>query len=92
VPGSIVWYFAASPPAAKALAAMVVNTNTPQGSEGVGGIGPKLDLTLFNADGTTAPALAVQFYYGTRPAAGAVPWCTMPRVNEPAAGQWPSNN
>jgi hypothetical protein len=89
--GSLVWYFAASPPAAKAQVAMVVNTATPQGSEGVGGVGPLLDLCLFTPAGTTAPALGVQFYYGTRPTAGATPWCTMMRVNEPASGQWPSN-
>jgi hypothetical protein len=92
VPGSIVWYFAASPPAAKPLAAIVVNTATAIGSEGVGGQGPIVDLHLLNADGTAAPALGVRFYYGTRPSAGATPWCTMMRVNEPAAGQWPSNN
>jgi hypothetical protein len=89
--GSLVWYFAASPPAAKAQVAMVVNTATPQGSEGVGGPGPILDLCLFTPAGTTAPALGVPFFYGSRPAAGANPWCTMMRVNEPASGQWPSN-
>jgi len=30
----------------------------------------------------------VPFHYGTRPTSGA--WCTMPRINTPAVGAWPS--
>lgn len=77
--GQVVWYFAASPPGTKPLAAMVVNTDSPT----------MFDLTVFAADGTTAPALNVPFHYGTRPTTGA--WCTMRRVEENAAGKWPGS-
>jgi hypothetical protein len=86
--GSIVWLLDASPPTIYPQAAMVVGINTAAGSGfGVGmpGAGPKLDLIVFQPTGNTAPALAVQFYYGTRPPPGAVNWCTMPRVNMPAS-------
>jgi len=90
--GTIVWYYAASPPGAAPLAAMVVNVPTPAGS-GFGiplpGAGPTLDLTVFAAAGTTSAVLGVPFYYGTRPASGA--WCTMPRVNQNLAGAWPAS-
>src|SRR5262245_38453234 len=88
--GQTVWYFAATPPAAAPLSATVVEVITTGGSGVMGSPPPTLDLTVFAADGTTSAVAAVPFHYGTRPTSGA--WCTMVRVNAPAAGQWPSNN
>ena len=91
--GDIVWVFANSPPTAFPQAAIVVGVSAAGGS-GMGGppgLGPVLDLCVLQPTGNTAPALGVQFYYGTRPAPGAVNWCTMKRVNMPAtATSWPS--
>jgi len=39
--------------------------------------------------GTITARNGIGFYYGQRPASGA--WITMPRVNEPIAGAWPTN-
>jgi hypothetical protein len=48
------------------------------------------DLITFLATGNSAPALAVPYYHLGRPT-GAGAWCTMMRVNENAAGKWPSS-
>lgn len=77
--GSIVWYYSAVPPGAP-LAAIVVRTITRT----------QFDLCTFAADGTTAPALAVNYYEGgTRPTTGA--WCTYMRVVENPATKWPKD-
>jgi hypothetical protein len=79
--GHILWYYAAAPPAAAPIAALVVAT---------------VDRTHFNlvtfdpVAGTATFVGNVVFHYGTRPASGA--WCTPPRVNEPLPGSWPSLN
>jgi hypothetical protein len=86
--GSTVWLFSNSPPTAYPVAAIVVGVSTPQGSGGVGGV---FDLVALLPTGNTAPSLGVPFYYGTRPAPGAVNWCTPVRVNMPASPtSWPS--
>jgi hypothetical protein len=78
--GSIVWYYAASPPAGLPTVAIVINTIDKT----------HFDLALINStDATILFGGNVPFYYGTRPATG--PWCTPVRVNEPASGAWPSN-
>ena len=78
--GTIVWYYAANPPTTTPVAAMVVGTVNRT----------TFDLITFIATGNTAPALAVPYYHLGRPS-GAGSWCTMPRVNENAAGKWPSS-
>jgi hypothetical protein len=91
--GHIVWYYAASPPAAAALPAIVVAQVATAGT-GVGSPPPTFDVAFYDpAAGAGAGAwtkvLALPFYYGTRPASGA--WITMPRVTSPGgAGVWPS--
>jgi hypothetical protein len=88
--GDIIWYFAAAPPVAGPLPATVLRQVATSGS-GVGSTPPTFDLAVSAvADGTVTFAAAVPFHYGTRPTTGA--WCTMPRVNTPAAGVWPSGN
>lgn len=91
--GTVVWYFAAAPPVAVPLMASVIAAVTTAGA-GVGSPPPTFDLAVYDpaaaaGAGATAKVAAVPFHYGTRPSSGA--WCTMPRVNTPAAGQWPSN-
>lgn len=87
--GTVVWYFAAAPPVAGPLSATVLRQVATAGT-GVGSPPPTFDLAVSAvADGTVSFVAAVPFHYGTRPTTGA--WCTMPRVNTPAAGVWPSN-
>ena len=79
--GQFVWYYATTPPTTAPIAALVISTVSKS----------SFNLAIFDpATGAITAAAAVPFHYGTRPAAGA--WCTMMRVNENAAGQWPSNN
>jgi hypothetical protein len=87
--GNIIWYFAAAPPVAGPLPATVLRQVATAGT-GVGSPPPTFDLAVSAvADGTVSFVAAVPFYYGTRPTTGA--WCTMPRINTPAAGVWPSS-
>ena len=90
--GTPVWYYAAAPPAAAALHAIVVALNTGAGS-GVGSPPQTFDLTVYDpaaaaGAGAWSKVTNVPFHYGTRPTSGA--WCTMPRINTPAVGAWPS--
>lgn len=79
--GQVVWYYAAAPPVGQPNAALVVNTVDKS----------TFGLAVFDrATGVASYVPSVPFHYGTRPASGA--WCTMMRVNEPAAGMWPSSN
>jgi len=85
----MVWYYAAAPPATAPIAALVVQSVSGEGSQGVGGPAPTFNLATFApATGVMTFAAAVPFYYGARPASGA--WCTMMRVNENLAGAWPT--
>jgi hypothetical protein len=77
--GTIVWFYAATPPVGKPSVAIVLNSISRT----------NFDLAIFNsADATISFGGNIPFHHLTRPAAG--PWCTMPRVNEPASGAWPS--
>jgi hypothetical protein len=92
--GQTVWYFAAAPPAAVPLVGIVVGAVATAGT-GVGSPPPTFDLAVYDpaaaaGAGATSKVLAVPFHYGTRPTSGA--WCTMMRVNTPAAGVWPTGN
>lgn len=81
--GQIVWYFAATPPATVPVAAIVIKSRTDVDRV-------TFDLVIFDGvTGASSAVLGVKFYDGTRPTSGA--WCTRVRVNEPAAGQWPSD-
>src|SRR5262245_28608127 len=90
VVGQGVWYYTAAPPTGLVPLPGVVLALVAGGGTGVGSPAPTYDLDVVAADGTHSKAAAVPFHYGTRPASGA--WCTMPRVNVPASGQWPSSN
>jgi hypothetical protein len=91
--GHIVWYYAASPPGAAALPAIVVAAVATAGT-GVGSPPPTFDVAFYDpaaaaGAGAWTKVAALPFHYGTRPASGA--WITMPRVTSPgAAGVWPS--
>ena len=87
--GTVVWYFAAAPPVAGPLVAQVMAAVTTAGT-GVFSPPPTFDLAVMAAaDAVVTKVAAVPFHYGTRPTTGA--WCTMPRVNTPLAGVWPSS-
>lgn len=82
ITGQIVWYYTAAPPSAPPLAAIVCGTIDRT----------HFNLWVLNADGTLLGAKPnVVYHHLTRPAASAE-WCTMPRINENAAGKWPSND
>jgi hypothetical protein len=90
----MVWYYAAAPPVAAPLPALVVAQAATAGS-GVGSPPPTFDVAFYDPAANTGAGgwtkvLALPFYYGTRPTSGA--WITMPRVNTPAAGLWPSTS
>lgn len=89
--GTELWYYGAAPPGPTDLpqAAIVVNVVQANGIDRVPPSGI-FDLTVFNANGSTAPQLGVPFHFGTRPDTG--PWCTPVRVNMPAPGEWPTGN
>jgi len=93
--GTPVWYYSAAPPTGLSpLPATVVALNVGAGS-GVFSPPQTFDLEIYDpaaaaGAGAVSKVLAVPFHYGTRPTSGA--WCTMPRVNTPAVGAWPSNN
>jgi hypothetical protein len=79
--GTIVWFYAAAPPVGKPSVAIVINSISKT----------NFDLAIFNsADATISFGGNIPFHYGTRPTSG--PWCTMPRVNEPASGAWPGTS
>ena len=82
ITGTPVWYYADNPPTAVPTAGIVV---------GLTGTRNVVNLIIFLATGNAAPALSVPYHHLTRPT-GAGAWCTMPRVNEHAAGKYPSND
>jgi hypothetical protein len=90
----MVWYYAAAPPVAAPLPAVVIAQIAMAGT-GVGSPPPTFDVAFYDPTagagaGAWSKVAALPFYYGTRPASGA--WITMPRVNTPAAGLWPSTS